>query len=247
MIDLRGRGALIASGIAVGVHVLLFLGVPKTESSDSMLRRKAPFTGYNVFPASAEDVLVGVNAVRVFNSPVHFSLPTSMGFSRFLKMERVEARTFFVPQVEPAETFLDMELPVQPIRSTEDFRKLQVLKTTRPLAVPSLLDTRPTKEIPALKRFLMDDALLDRLAADPVFPKEFDQPVEKAWEISATVQVTESGRVEHVFLEHPVEDAVLNQKILQFLYGLRFTSGAPIEATIQIYSPEATTAEGTKL
>jgi hypothetical protein len=244
VIDLRGRGALIASGIAVGVHVLLFFGVPKTETSDSMLRRKAPFTGYNVFPATAEDVLVGVNAVRVFNSPVHFSLPTSMGFSRFLEMKRVEARTFFVPQVE-AETFLDMELPVQRTRSAEDFQKLQVLGTERSLAVP-LINTVTTSVVPS-KRFLMDDVLLDRLATDPLFPEEFDQPVEKAWEILATVQVTESGRVEHVFLEHPLENAVLNQKILQFLYGLRFSPGAAIEAKVRIYSPEATPVEGMKL
>ncbi len=244
MIDLRGRGALIASGIAVGVHVLLFFGVPKTETSDSMLRRKAPFTGYNVFPASADDVLVGVNAVRVFNSPVHFLLPTSMGFSRFLEMKSAEARTFFVPQVE-AETFLEMDLPVQRMRSTEDFHKLQVLRTDRSLSVPPI-NTVSTGVVPS-KRFLMDDVLLDRLAADPVFPEEFHQPVEKAWEISATVQVTESGRVEHVFLEHPLENAVLNQKILQFLYGLRFTAGAAIEAKVRICSPEATPAEGTKL
>lgn len=244
MIDLRGSGALIASGIAVGLHVLLFFGVPTTETSDSMLRRKAPFTGYNVFPATADDVLVGVNAVRVFNSPVHFSLPTSMGFSRFLEVERVEARTFFVPQVEE-ETFLDMELPVQRIRSAEDFHKLQVLRADRSLAVPPINTVSTGVVFP--KRFLMDDVLLDRLAADPVFPEEFDQPVEKAWEISATVQVAESGRVEHVFLEHPVENAVLNQKILQFLYGLRFTAGTAIEAKVRIYSPEATPAEGTKL
>ncbi|MBN2704228.1 MAG: hypothetical protein JXR23_08455 [Pontiellaceae bacterium] len=242
MIDLRGRGALIATGIAVGLHVVLFLGVPKTETSDSMLRRKAPFTGYNVFPATADDVLSGVNAVRVFNSPVHFSLPTSMGFSRFLKMKRAEARTFFVPQVEPAETFLDMELPVQPIRSAEDFHKLQVLRADRSLVVPPINTVSTGMVFP--KCFLMDDVLQDRLAADPVLPEEFNQPVEKAWEILATVQVTESGRVEHVFLEHPLENAALNQKILQFLYGLRFKPGASIEAKARIYSPEATLLEG---
>ncbi|MBN2683790.1 MAG: hypothetical protein JXR40_00790 [Pontiellaceae bacterium] len=244
MIDLRGRGALVATGIAVGLHVLLFFGTTTAGDQSSMSRRKAPFTGYNVFPATADDVLVGVNTVRVFNSPVHFSLPSSMGFSRFLKMKSVETRTSYVQQPE-AETFLEMAPAVQRIRSAEDFQKLQVLATSRPLAVPSL-GTRPTGEAPVLRRFLMDDVLQHRLAADPVLSEEFNQPVEKAWEISATVQVTESGRVEHVFLEHPVESAALNQKILQFLYGLRFTPGAAIEGTIELYSPEATITEGTE-
>lgn len=245
MIDLRGRGALVATGIAVGLHVLLFLGAATTEERSTMPRRKAPFTGYNIYPTTGEDVLADATDVRILNSPVHFSLPSSMGFSRFLKMKKVKTRTSFVQQAE-AETFLDMAPSVQRIRSAEDFQKLQVLKTARSLDVPPI-SMGPTVEVSVLKRFLIDDMLKDRLVAAPVLPKEFDEPVEKAWEVKATIQVSESGRVEHVFLEKPVESAVLNRKILQFIYDLRFTPGPVIEALIEIYSLEATVAEGAEL
>lgn len=235
MIDLRGRGALVATGVAVGLHVILFLGATKANDRSELRRRTAPFVGYNTLPVSGDDTLVSANAVRILNSPVLFSLPSSVGFSRFLRINDVETKKSFVQQVY-AEAFLEVDPLDYLAQKSSDVTQLRVLSPSRKLGIPRKATS--FKASPVLKLFLLSDALEERLINDPELPFAFSDPTEKAWEVIAQINVSESGRVEHVFLEHPVESKELNQQILLFLYGLRFAPGLPIEGTVELHSIE---------
>jgi hypothetical protein len=235
------RGILLAGSVAVLLHLLLFSAVRPSIRSGLAGTLVPPETHY-LARATEPHPATGSN-IRTLWSPVLFSLPSEMGFSRELLHENLRTRLTFTQQVEP-ESFLDvaavsrgMEVRINPqeLMLTAEASRLPVL--------PQDVDRTPLKR-PASRRVYVAPELKERLVGGIVLPPELNREVESAWQVRAAVSISEQGAVRHVFLDQPLESAELNQQVLQLLYGLRFRSGSrPVEGGIEIYSPE-TMADG---
>jgi hypothetical protein len=234
-----GRGLLLASALAVALHGLLFLAVrPGLNGGRVGGMPVAPQTSY--LPRAPGKLPMAGNEVRILGSPVLFSLPSGMGFSRALMQQDVATRLDTLSRPQESEQFLAIDTAAR--------------DTARQLVTPDLLLSSGKGGAPALpegifpasenrpsaRRVTIVPELKERLIGGIVLPPALNQEVPQGWEVSASMSVSELGTVEHVFLNRPLEPAALNQQVLQLLYGLRFKPGAAVDGSIEIYSPETT-------
>ncbi|MDF7800521.1 hypothetical protein P4C99_13670 [Pontiellaceae bacterium B1224] len=231
-------GIVAAILIAALMHAALFVLVrPQTQVKLGGIPvvPKTAFLGNTgeTFPTFGNDP-------RVVNSPVLFSLPSAMGFSRELTQWDVETRLTFSQQVE-SEQFLDAALMQ---KATDlDMQDLMVSSMAAPsLAIPADIFQKQEKG-PSARRVTLAPELKERIVGGVVLPQELNQPAAKPWEVRAEVRVSEQGAVQHVFLNQPLESSALNMRILQLLYGLQFTPGEPVDGLVEIYSPESKPVE----
>jgi hypothetical protein len=241
--DARKRRAIeLAACLSVLMHLLLFMAVRPSNGSALSGIPVPPETHYLAKPAG--NLPRAGSNIRTLWSPVLFSLPSEMGFSRDLLNENLRTRLTFSQQVE-SEQFLKVD---------------PVLRDTGPQVVPQDLmvtaGAEPAPRLPqdsfqtldkrpAARRVYVAPELKERLVGGVVLPPALNKDVAAPWEVRADVSISKQGAVRHVFLDRPLESAPLNRQVLQLLYGLRFSPGTgPVEGSIEIYSPETTPTAG---
>ena len=173
--------------------------------------------------------------VRTVASPVLFSLPSQMGFSRALYEQKIRTPRF-LPKPEQREHFLE----ATPVQSGVELSPDELMLTSIMAGTPELpagVHGEEKKRLSA-RRVTLAPELKERIVGGVVLPAELNQEVSNAWEVRAQLRVSEHGVVEHVFLEKPLDSASLNMGIMKLLYGLQFDAGRPIDGTVEIYSPE---------
>jgi hypothetical protein len=220
------------------MHLLLFMAVRPSKGNGLGGMLVAPETRY-LTQASSTLPLAG-SGVRTTWSPVLFSLPSKMGFSRDLLEEQLQTPTTHSPKVE-LESFLELD-PVSRNTDAQIIPKELMLTAGGGKAPQLPVDTftSPAKGFSS-RRVYMVPGLQERLLGGVVLPPELNKPAATPWEVRADVSISKQGTVRHVFLEHPLESTRLNRDVIQLLYGLHFKSGdGPIEGSIEIYSSEAT-------
>ena len=237
----KRRAFGLAAVLGVSMHLLLFVAVRPADGTSSADLRVPPKTYYRAAPSDTpQDSEVDV---RVVWSPVLFSLPSSLGFSRDLMEEKSNARLTF-SQPEESESFLEIN-PAARTVGTQLSPAMLMLTAGEPAAPsPPSHVLQLKKKRSTARRIYVDPELKERLEGGIVLPPELNRQESTAWEVQADISISRQGIVQHVFLEQPLEAAELNQSVLQLLYGLRFRSGSSsIEGRIEIYSA-ITTREG---
>lgn len=227
--------------LAVMMHLLLFLMIRPANGNGLVGALIPPETHY-LTPAHRSDTVHG-NDVRTIWSPVLFSLPTELGFSRDLLQEKLRTRLTF-KQPDEKESFL-AAVPV--VRDHErDIVPGKLMITVGEGAVPPPPSVVVLSENrPAPRRVYVTPLLMERLEGGIVLPPELNQTGEGAWEIHADVHISAGGRVAHVFLEQPLDAPSLNHAIIRLLYGLHFKpADAATEGRIEICSAEALPEKG---
>ena len=255
------RAIGLAVGLSVMMHLVLFMAIRPASGDGLEGTPVSPETHYlanpsGPLPAPGSDS-------RTIWSPVLFSLPSEMGFSRDLLQEKLRTRLTF-KQPPETESFLEVD-PALVLRSSgapNGSRELSILRSEAGYALPALVPRelmltgkgntaprlpfralRPLENRPAPRRVYMVPELKERLVGGIVLPPELNKEGDAAWEIRADISISRQGAVRHVFLEQPLEAEGLNQAIIHLLHGLRFKPGdGPVEGRIEIYSPE--TAHG---
>lgn len=231
----------LAICLAAMMHLWLFTAFRPASGSGLAGSLVPPATHY-LAPSSDSASAAGID-VRTVWSPVFFSLPSEMGFSRDMLQEKLHTRLTFK---QPAETqsFLEID-PVSPSAAMQTAPQKLMLTAGRTMAPrPPALDFSFSEDFPAPRRVYMDPGLKARLLGGIVLPPELNKAGESAWEIRADITVSEEGAVRHVFLEQPLEMAALNQSIVRMLHGLRFKPGdRPMEGRVEVYSPESDPGE----
>lgn len=231
----------LAICLAAMMHLWLFMGFRPAGGSGLAGSRVPPATHY-LASSSDSSSATGID-VRTVWSPVVFSLPSEMGFSRDRLQEKLHTRLAFK---QPAETqsFLEVD-PVSPSAAMQTAPQKLMLTADRRMAPrPPALDFSFSEDFPAPRRVYMDPGLKERLLGGIVLPPELNKAEGSAWEVRAEITVSEEGAVQHVFLEQPLDTSVLNQSIVRMLHGLRFKPGdRPVEGCIEVYSPESNPEE----
>ncbi len=234
------RGAIgLAASLAVAMHLLLFMAVRPSDGSGQAARPAPPGTCYlSRFPKLG-------NNIRTVGSPVLFSLPSKIGFSRDLLETDMRTKLTFTQQAE-SDNFLEVDSVA--CTGAARFVPQELMLTAGESAGPRLPEATfqsLEKRRPG-RRVHIAPELKARLVGGVVLPPELNQETETAWQVRADVSISGQGVVRHVFLDQPIESAPLNQQVLQLLYGLRFKPGdGSVEGSIEIYSPEKKPAGGT--
>ncbi|WP_372795299.1 hypothetical protein [Pontiella sp.] len=230
----------MAGLIAMVFHAGLFFVVQPKPAE--VLRGELPTPPRTFFMTpGGEDLPVNGTPVRTIVSPVLFSLPSAMGFSRELYEQKIETPRF-IPKSGTPEQFLEAD-PVGPGVGIDS----QALMLTTTLAgAPDIPGEvfGAEKKGPSARRVTLAPELKDRIVGGVVLPAELNQDVSNAWEVRAKLHVSGEGVVQHVFLEKPLESAPLNVEILKLLYGLQFNEGTPLDGTVEIYSAEPARTNG---
>jgi len=236
----------LAICLAVMMHLLLFMVVRPADGNGLSGAPVPPETYYLARPSGP--LPASGSGVRAVWSPLLFSLPSEMGFSRILLLEKLRTRLTFRQPDEP-ESFLEVE-PASRYAGAEAVPQELMLTTGEHAAPRPPSGTFPPRGNPPAPRHRVYVApeLKERLVGGIVLPSELNKEVETAWEARADISISKQGVVQHVFLEQPLEAAPLNQAIIQLLHGLRFKpGGGSVEGRIEIYSPEAVPGEGAGL
>jgi len=238
----KRRTIALAVCLAVMMHLLLFM-VVRPANGDGLAGAPIPPETHYLANSSGPVPAHGSD-VRTIWSPVLFSLPSDMGFSRDLLQEKLRTRLTF-KQPDETESFLGV-VPVSRSAGAEVVpRELMLTVGERAAPWPPFGAFEPVENRPAPRRVYVEPELKKRLVGGIVLPPELNQKGDTAWEVHADISISKQGAVRHVFLEQPLEAPPLNQAIIQLLHGLRFKSGdGPVEGRIEIYSSEAVPGEG---
>lgn len=211
-----------AIGIALLFHLLLFVSMQLTEPAEQtpFVERLSPPT---TFYASASTMPISSSGydVRSVWSPVLFALPTKMGFSSELRRQNLGIQLSEPEQVK-AEKFLDAVLPAHPADTPVDFSRPPLVQPRRNgPALPPVKSRGAT--FPEPQRIHLASGLAARLAGEITLPPSLQKGSEQPWQVDAEIHVSESGLVEHAFLRMRADSVELNDQVLRFIYGLRFS------------------------
>ncbi len=232
----------LAVSLAVMMHLLLFMAIRPANGDGLAGAPVPPETHYNAH-SSGSDPAHGID-IRMIWSPVLFSLPSEMGFSRDLLQEKLRTRLTF-RQPDETESFLGVDPASRDTGAEVVPLELMLTAGGRAAPRPPSVAFRPMENRPAPRRVYVAPELKERLVGGIVLPPELNRKGDTAWEVHADMSISKQGAVRHVFLEQPLKEAPLNQAIIQLLHGLRFKSGdGPVDGSIEIYSSEAAPAEG---
>jgi hypothetical protein len=231
----------LALCLAVMMHLFLFLAVrsPGPASLPGVL--VPPETHYMGSP-SDRSTFSGVDARTVW-SPVMFSFPSELGFSRELLEDDLRTRLTF-SKANASENFLEVDVVSGEGDVQIDPQELMITKSVSSYQLTPETFT-PLQERPSANRIYVAPELKDRLIGGVVLPPVLNKVPAEAWEVHADVSISKQGQVKHVLLEQPLESAGLNQDVIRLLYGLHFQSAEqPVEGRIDIYSPRTDSTLG---
>lgn len=240
MTQTPSKGFFLVVLIAVGFHAALFFTVQPRQGD--VLAGGMPVPPRTFFMTmGGEDLPMAGTPVRTIISPVLFSLPSSIGFSRVLYDQKIQTPRF-TPNPGAPEKFLEAH-PVSPGMKIEP-KKLML--TSIMAGAPNVPDYIYGADIqrPSSRRVTLAPVLKERLVGGIVLSPALNQDVASAWEVSAQLRVSHEGIVEQVFVNNPLESPELNMEILKLLYGLQFNAGEPVDGVVEIYSPEPTKSNG---
>lgn len=232
----------LAVCLAVMMHLMLFMAVRPSNGHGLSEVLPAPYTHYLAKPPVS--LPAAGESIRTVCSPVLFSLPSEMGFSRDLLEDNLNTRLTFARKSD-SENFLEIDRVSQDTAAQVVPQELML--TAGENIAPQLPFTasRPLGRDSAARRILVAPELNERLTGWIVLPSELNQEGGAAWEVSADVSISKQGVVQYILLEQPLEMAELNQAALHFLRRLRFKPGdGPVAGRIEIYSPETALGEG---
>ncbi|MBT8041530.1 MAG: hypothetical protein KJN98_00005, partial [Pontiella sp.] len=228
--------------LAVGLHLLFFVVVRSKASDAAGVYPAPPATRYLAKSGKVLPNAYG-SEVRTVKSPVVFSFPSGVGFSRELMKQDVRTRLTFSQQ-KKTEQFLEID-PFSDL-SAQRFRAENFMLSSSDRVAPGLpagtavIDSKG----PSARRVTIAPELRNRLVGGVVLPAALNQETAMPWEVRASMSVSKAGAVQHVFLNDPLESVPMNQEVLQLLYNLRFSPGDSIEGSIEIYSAEAPVSDG---
>lgn len=236
----------LAACLAVMLHLALFIAI-RPAPGDGLAGALVPPDTHYLAKAPGTLPIEGTDA-RVIWSPLLFSLPSEMGFSRDLLTDKLRTRLTFSREVE-SEHYLELG----PVSTTDGAQvsPRELMLTTFESTVPQLpsSESKSLGSQPSARRVYVAPELKERLVGGIVLPPELNKETETAWQAHAAVSISGQGTVQHVFLDKPLESTKLNSQVLRLLYGLRFKPGdAPVDGRIEIYSPKtAAVTEGEEL
>jgi len=234
------RGMLLASAVALLMHLLLFAVARPSEGLERQQVLVVPKTFYG--EQSPRQNETG-DMVRRVKSPVIFSLPSPMGFSRSLTENDVQTRKMFMQQPIRSEHFLETEAYTQNPADRIQPERLMVSAAHRDPGLP-VAEVSESTSFPSFRRVTMSPILRERLIGGIVLPAEMNKTFDKPWTVHAWISISDQGAVEHVFLDQPIEPASLNQEIIHLLFSLRFKPGRAINGDIDVFSPESVVNTG---
>jgi hypothetical protein len=235
------RFFLLAAALAVALHLLLFLAV-RPASGDGLSGRPVPPKTHYLAGTMPDQQGRKADA-RILWSPVLFSLPSTMGFSRGLLEEKLSTRLTF-RQPNDTERFLEVDTALRGYGPQIDPDELLLTASGWRYPGPPQPEPPPHGAAPAPRRVYMDSELRERLVGGIVLPPELNQPAQESWEIRAEISISEEGDVRHIFLERPLESPEMNGYVIRLLHGLRFSSSRePAEGRVEIYSAAAVVEE----
>lgn len=230
-----------AASLAVILHLALFAAFRPAPARGPSGGLVPPRTQY-LAKASGTLPINEVDA-RLVWSPLLFSFPSEKGFSKVSLTKRPHTPTI---DLSPSElgSFLELKAFSYPVDR-------QVMSQTRKL----IAEIKPAPQLPAreykslgkppsARRVYVAPELKERLVGGIVLPPELNKEVGTAWEVHASISISEQGEVRHVFLDHPLESPELNRQVQRLFRSLRFKPGnSPVDGRIEIYSPEIRAGE----
>jgi len=234
MILVSRRELVLIASFSVMAHLFLFIAF-RVAADEGHGAPVVPLTRYA--GGGPSGTAVGAQEdVRTVQSPVIFSLPSVMGFSRDLLSRKARTR-LVLSQPKQTEAFLPLD-PMEAVADPISRNKLMVSLTgeNEPALPGGSINDRQSR--PAARRVFMVAELKERLIGGIVLPAALNQTSEKPWEVRASISISGAGAVTHVFLDQPLDSPDLNQQVLQLLHSLRFKAGPALDGSIEIYSPE---------
>lgn len=232
----------LALCLAAMMHLWLFTGFRPVDRNGLLGAPVPPDTYYiarssNPSPMQSDDI-------RTVWSPVLFSLPSELGFSRELLREKVHTRLTFRQPDEP-EYYLAVSSAPRDNAARVIPGDLLISAAANPVLPPPSASFTEENRRAGSRRVYVAPELRARLVGGIVLPPELNQTGEAAWEVHADISISKQGDVQHVFLEQPLEMEALNLEVIRMLHGLRFQPGeGSLDGRIEIYSPEALPGEG---
>jgi len=192
----------LAVSLAIMMHLLLFMAVRPSDRNGLAGVLVAPETHYlaktpDKFPMTG-------GGARTVWSPVLFSLPSEMGFSRDLLEEQLQTPTTRSPKVE-LESFLEVNPVSRDTGAQVIPRELMLTAgagTAPPLPAAAF---PPVEKGPSARRVSMAPELQERLLGGVVLPPELNKATATPWEVRADVSITKQGSVGHVFTARVVQ------------------------------------------
>ena len=180
----------LAVGLAVMMHLLLFLVMRPTGANALSGVAVPPETRYL---AKTSDPLPAAGGnVRTLWSPVLFSLPSEMGFSRDLLNENLRTRLTFSQLVE-SERFLEVD-PASHETGPQVLPQ-ELMITAGAVSAPRLPQEpfQSLEKRPAARRVYVAPELKERLVGGVVLPPELNQDAAASSEVRADVSISKEG------------------------------------------------------
>jgi hypothetical protein len=224
------------------MHLWLFMGI-RPANGNGLAGAPVPPETYYLAKTSGPASEDGVD-VRAIWSPVLFSLPSEIGFSRDLLQEKLSTRLTF-KQPDETESFLAVDPAPRDVGMEVAPQELMLTAGKRSAPKPPHGMLQSVQDRPPPRRVYVAPKLMERLVGGIVLPPELNVQAEAAWEVHADMSISKQGTIRHVFIAKPMEDEPLNRAIIQLLYTLRFKAAdEPVEGRIEIYSPDVSQSEG---
>jgi hypothetical protein len=234
-------GWVLAAALALAWHAFWGLWLRAAPPPAPLRAPVVPEVTYAPIQAAPESGGPALADARTLWSPVLFSLPTPMGFSRSALARRIGSQP---PLAVPGDTAIFLERPApsdeRVIRVGESVEALMRESPDRfafhvpdvPALTPTAVSTGETVRVELLgglagRRFVRMD-----------LPDEPRVRGDTAWEAGAYLEVDGEGRVVHVLLENPSESAKLNGMLVRSMRGWRMESaGRPHSGRVTLRYP----------
>lgn len=180
---------------------------------------------------------------RLVWSPLLFSLPSEKGFSSDSLQKTPHSPTIGLPPTEMG-SFLNLDDSTRNVGVQVIPQELMLTAAQNHTPKLPASEFKPLGKQPSARRVYVAPELKARLVGGIILPPELNKEAEMAWEVHASISISEAGEVRHVFLDQPLESIELNHQVQRLLRSLRFKAGAsPVDGRIEIYSPETPAVE----
>lgn len=217
----------IAILIAIVWHVFIWLRFPRQNDEPlKTLRHEAPLLAY--LPDYASNAATEESEVPTLMTPVLFSLPSTVGFSKpILQYKEGMLAGNYPRQNEPA--FLEHSIAprvdnflVWPrhmdSQAAHILNNPSITKPRTTLARDGIVDPKATVHISFIGE--LNPAMFESMPLDPKIETEFASP----WQATVSMYFDNEGLPSQVFLETPTENSDLNSAIIRNLYQWRLQS-----------------------